>query len=280
MFIRMPGPLGHSNATTFIIAIGVILNFAAIVFSKRRYLYTIPMFLICLVGLVWGASRTNMVGACIGMIIIAIAGIRLNKIEHRKLFYLSVLAVLSIGALMITKVIDLSAYTQIVNISQTVETFHLGIGRGDVLAHFSNVMTDSFFHFAFGFGLPPVLQSAFSSSRYTGVPFASDDAFFLQALSQYGIVMSLFYVIALTLVFKDTYKKYRLQDKTLGNESLFVIWAVISVLAASFINAIHGGSVIRPLVSPAIWLLAASYSVVVSGKGAGAARDANRNGNE
>jgi uncharacterized membrane protein YoaK (UPF0700 family) len=72
-------------------------------------------------------------------------------------------------------------------------------------------------------------------------------------------------LIVLAWVIRDSYKQHRRQNKNSEDEVNFVSWAVIAVIVASFINAGHGGSVIRPTVSPAIWLLLAAFSVVIRG---------------
>ncbi len=264
-FLRMPGPLGHSNATGFIMALGSVLAFALLILRKGGYWYKVPLLTICLVGLVVGCSRINMVAAGAGLFVICIAGIRLKYIGYKIIAFIALLLISLIALLVMTGVIDLSAYGQIFNYSQSAETTQ-AIFNGEALHQFQKKMMSTVYNFTFGFGLPPTFPSTYLSNRDAGIPITSDDSFYLQPLSQYGILMSFLYIIAMIYALWNTYNKYLLQPREYTANSLFVVWAVLAVITASFVNAVHASTVIRPQVSPVIWLLAASYSVIVRGE--------------
>lgn len=262
MYIRMPGPLGHSSATAFIIAVGTILCYSMIIFGQGRWKkYSIVLFLLCLTGLIWGCSRTNMAGGLAGIALVTISGIALKYVSIQRTMIIITMAVVFIATLMLLSVIDLSTYRQVFSPSQTMETLYY-IFPAEALARCFNILTSNPICFLFGYGLPPILSSTYVSSKYTGVPFASDDSFYIQILSQYGVIGNVLYIIAAIFIFYDSYKNFISGNREYIKDNIFAIIGIIAVIVATLTSIVHAASTIRPQVSPVIFILLASYSVI------------------
>jgi len=261
LFVRLPGPLGHSNATAFVIAIGSVLSFSLIVFGTHRR-GSIIFFLLCLVALFWGCSRTNMLSSIMGISFVSIVGTRNKKIKTHQLVFFFIAALLLIVILILFKIIDWSAYSQIFNWEQTLYTFRV-IFSENILSELWVKMTENPIAFVFGYGFAPVLPQTYISSLYNGYPMISDDTFFVQFLSQYGIVVSLMFFIFLFYSLWNSYRKCKQCNLKYFNSNLFGIAGVLAVIVASFLTFIHGGSLFRPQINPVIFILLGAYSVII-----------------
>jgi hypothetical protein len=260
-FMRLPGPLGHSNATTFVIGLGCILSFAYIIFRAPLKIKVI-LFMTGFVTLIWGGTRTNIVSALIAMLSLSIWCLLNKKITLFQLLIPFLAGFFLVSLFILLKIIDWEAYGQIMNFKQSMHTVSVILSKANFDKLFIQV-TDNPVYLILGYGLAPIFGSTYRGSNYTGYPIVSEDAYFMQFLSQYGILLSLFFFTFFVYSLWDSYKKCRLADPDYFDKNSIFIVGVLAVLVSSFLSALHGAAPFRPQINLVVFILLGSYSVIV-----------------
>lgn len=261
IIVRLAGPLGHSNATTFVIGMGVILSFALIVFGHPQRGKTL-FFIIGIVTLFWGGTRTNMISSFFGIFFLAILGILSNKIGYRKLILMFFVGTLSIIFLLSFNIIDWEAYKQIFNWRQSISTVLIIFSKSNFDTLYGQII-DNPINLIIGYGLAPVLPSTYRGVRYSGYPIVNDDAFFIQFLSQYGILLSIIFFLFIIYALWNSYKMCKQVNSEYFNKNLFAIAGITAVLILSFFSSLHGAAPFRPQINPVVFILLGAYSVII-----------------
>ncbi|OPY03269.1 MAG: hypothetical protein A4E60_00461 [Syntrophorhabdus sp. PtaB.Bin047] len=265
LYIRLPGPAGHSNATAFVIAIGTVLAFAAVVFGPATWHRGIGLFL-CAIGLFWGCSRTNMIGA--GLAILALLGLGLwtGNVRRRDALLLVVAVPSVILLLVLFQVIDWKAYQQIFNLKQTYYTLTATIDK-ETVRELVVLKGSNPASFVWGSGIAPILSDTYSSGLYLGQTIASDDAFYLQVLSQYGIVCVAMYIGLMVIGLKGAIGSFYRNDPEYVRKYEYVPFGLIGLIVLGMINIFHGASLIKPHVSMIFYVSIGCMSVILSRRG-------------
>jgi len=261
IFVRLAGPLGHSNASTFVIGMGVILSFALIAFSYPQRGKTL-LFMVGMVTLFWGGTRTNMISSFIGILFLALLGISNKKIGFRKIILVFFAGALLITLLISFKVIDWEAYSQVINWEQSLYTVSIILSKSNFEKLLIQV-NDNLLYLVVGFGLAPVLPSTFRGVRYNGYPIVNDDAFFIQFLSQYGIIFSLLLFLFIIYCIWASYKMCKQINHEYFGRNLFALAGITAVLISTFISSLHGAAFYRPQINQVIFILLGAYSVII-----------------
>lgn len=254
--VRMAGPLGHNNATAFIIAIGSLISISMIVFrhpQRGKYI----AFIICIIGLILTGARTSLLASIAGIAALSIAGLKYNYIRIRHFAYMSLTVFLVIAALISCKVIDFSAYKQIFSTEPIVETVTILASVDEFQEFYLKVKNP--IAFIIGYGFPPTKTGMRDS--YSSV--MSEDVFFVELLSQYGVVFSLIFSLMFLYSLRHSYVNCKKNSFIYFNNNLFVIWAVISMIIASFVSIAHTNAVIRPQINPILVISVAAFSVII-----------------
>lgn len=256
--VRMPGPLSHSQVSAFIIAIGGILSFAMIVFRHPQRGKNI-FFIICVVALFLTGERTSIVAGSTGCFILVVMGVKYQEIKIPYILGLCSVICLSFVLMIVFKVVDMSAF----KLLYRSEAITAVMGQLIAAPAFDEFLLKMKHPIAFvgGYGFFPVL-SMVSGMEFSFCPVYTEDLFFLQLLSQYGIVFSLVFILLFGTSIRFCYVKCKRLNYRYFKRNLFVFSSIIAVVVASFVSVGHSNAVIKAQVNPVLVISIAVFSVI------------------
>lgn len=250
---RFAGVMGTLNASGFIMAIGAIISFSMIMFrhpSKAKFI----IFLICIAGLIISAARTSLLSAISGMLIISVIGQKQYRMPYKTIFYLLLILLSLLIGLYLSGVINLKAFSYFYSMDGLKRTINI-ISEDNQIDLFILKMKSAGAIF-FGYGFPPINYGLYGPST----PIVSDHLFFLQLLSQYGVVFSLFFLTGSSFALYEAYNGFK---KSYDQDSSYAVFAILALFPASLVSSLHTMSVISPQINPILVLLFACYSVLI-----------------
>jgi hypothetical protein len=232
-YIRLPGPLSHNNATGLFLAIGSILSVAVIKFG-----FTFlgrALLIICVTSLFVSMARTSMLALIVGTgVYIWVLGI------NRRLFFGMFLSVIFI-MLLISIFSTLNQHLNLFEFERIWNTLMLilsslnkliSIDRAYNLIVGSGFSYDGYIYHTDAFG-----------------PLLSDDLFFVQMLSMFGIFPLLLFFLSF---FRGAFRVIKSQaDKGINYVIVVVSFSAIVTMLTS---TIHTNSLVRPQLFPVFFI--------------------------
>jgi FtsH-binding integral membrane protein len=207
-----------------------------------------------------------MIGA--GLAILALLGLGLwtGNVRRRDALLLVVAVPSVILLLVLFQVIDWKAYQQIFNLKQTYYTLTATIDK-ETVRELVVLKGSNPASFVWGSGIAPILSDTYSSGLYLGQTIASDDAFYLQVLSQYGIVCVAMYIGLMVIGLKGAIGSFYRNDPEYVRKYEYVPFGLIGLIVLGMINIFHGASLIKPHVSMIFYVSIGCMSVILSRRG-------------
>jgi hypothetical protein len=256
-FIRLPGVLSHNNVTGLLLSIGALLSL-----SIRNIRYPVigrVVFLICLCSLLLTMARSAMLSFVIGYAVL----LYYNGIFWQRLRIFMVLSVLGVLVAVLLQVSGLSsqynsAAFALLEPGRIINTLVW------ILSNITNIFDSGRFYnliVGSGFSYP-----GYQSSQNIFGPLISDDLFFIQLLTMFGVIpfLSLLY-----LMFSRT-------DNLLRNikasacdiyDINTIAVAAFSVIVVMLVSTIHTNAMSRAQLFPIFFICLAilsKYEIIFS----------------
>ena len=251
--IRFEGPLSHNNVTGLAMAIGVLLSFVLARELKNNIFILTAM--INFAGLLFAGPRTAMFAMAVSGAVYLwsvkkeIHGARENRFAKFVALTVAVLMLMSVFYF-----IDFSAYDQIYNIDSMFNTLIslLSANRefGDLTVLFRNPIN----WLGSGFPVPGDWTTAFNVVR-------SDDLFFIQLISMYGLIGGGVLFSGILQVLKQLIVDMRRPSE----ENRLVYQLGLVVVIAMLVSTVHTNALIRPQLFPLFYISLAAMSAYLDG---------------
>ena len=227
---RLPGPLGHTNSTGLILAIGVISSI--LVLNNYSKIAGFSLLLICLSALFVSASRTGFFSMLIGVSFYFISIGRLRSFLKYALF-------LFMGLLLILVSNDFlyDGVSSFYSLERMLRTFLVMIYQFEELANLKGV-----YHLFSGAGFNyPGMQATLYS------PVLNDELFIIQMISIYGLLPICSFFIVLVLL----NRKYMPLMASATNDSSRIF---MSIIVCMLVSTIHTNAMVKPQIYPILFL--------------------------
>lgn len=250
--IRMAGAVGHNNTTAFTIATGMILAFSKLLF-KQASLVACMVFVVCFTALFLTGAKTSVLAGMFGMMIIAVAAVRLHFFSPRIFLYGGLTAVVLVIALYAYGLLDV--YSLIYGKGLLETQLHILATKNSTMTAMEKLSNVMGFFGGYGFNHGH-LETFFS-------PVFEDDIFYLQVITQYGVIGSLFFACFLFYGIRASYLNWKKSDLMFSGMMPYV-WGAGAVIASTFISMLHTSAVIWPAINHVLFIVLACYSVITS----------------
>lgn len=246
--VRFEGPLSHNNVTGLAMALGALLSFMFAVGINNR------MFLVAgivnVVGLLVAAPRTAIFSALVSWFVFLLLGKGayrhvFGNAKNIALFVFIVLAVFMISVFMI----DFSAYLIIISFESIFNTLFLMLANNSEFDDLIHLFANPLNWLGAGFPVPGFYDSDFNVVR-------SDDLFFVQLISMYGIIGVAILIFCVKLLFRRSL--FRCSQVNGQIHLVFKLGFVIVV--AMLVSTIHTNALVRPQLYPIFFIGLAAIS--------------------
>lgn len=246
IYIRIPGFLGHNHATGFYLGMGIFANILLVFVSRSSLKYFFMLsFIVCLIALVLTMSRTSMLVTSVGVFLLLLAIYPFYKIVLMVVACL--LGVVSFDFITNSGFIVqlFSAFFSAQAISETSDIVGGIFQFQDLLSQFTTY--PSTFFTGVGFGATQLLP-----------PVTTDDAFFLQLLSHYGVFGVSLLLLMLALA-GYTCLVFRSQNSP--DRAAVFCWFPAVVCITGCATMAHSSTLYKTQIFPVFWACLGMSSV-------------------
>lgn len=247
--VRYEGVLSHINVTGTAMGIGALLCLA--VARARRSTCYYLMFILNSGSLMFAAPRTAILSTLIALVIYlwfttkVVDIVNLKTVRRLALF-------LGIFWIFISYGMDLSAYEKLYDIQNVVDTwYYLWDGLPELeqlLVQIQNPLN----WFGMGFAVPGNYDGSDGVVR-------SDDLFFVQLISMYGLGGVLFFFVGCVVICKSVIP---FKEKSVVEMNHVIAMGLVIVIVLS-VTVVHANVLTRPQLFPLFFVALASISVQV-----------------
>jgi hypothetical protein len=252
--IRFPGPMGYNNSTGFFIVIGINFLTAFIVY-RGISIYRALLIMACWTGLILTLARTSIFAAIVSSSIIFISGIYNKKISLLTVILALASFVALILLMIIMGIIDTTAYGSMLNPERILNTIRLLLNHEHFQWLYDKYERNPVAIISgLGFSFP-------GAKNFETSPVVSEDVFFVQLVSQYGLILSPLFLAMFFINFDALYRRIK-KDDTTSKHDMGILWGTIGITASIFVSILHTNAIIVPQINAVIMIIFGIFSVI------------------